>query len=65
MQTVTITGTNFNTTPANNVVYFGATKATVSASTASSLTVTVPTGATYAPITVLNTGTSLAAYSFD
>ena len=61
--TVTITGTNFNTTPANNVVYFGATKATVSASTASSLTVTVPTGATYAPITVLNTGTSLAAYS--
>ncbi len=27
---VTITGTNFNTTAANNIVYFGATKATVS-----------------------------------
>lgn len=60
---VTITGTNFNTTPANNIVFFGATKATVSASSSTSLTVTVPSGASYAPITVLNTGTELAAYS--
>ena len=44
-------------------MFFGATQATVNASTASSLTVTVPTGATYAPITVLNTTTTLAAYS--
>ena len=50
--TVTITGTNFDATPANNTVFFGATKATVSASTATQLTVTVPTGATLAPITV-------------
>ncbi len=49
---VTITGTNFNTTLANNIVYFGATKATVTAATATQLTVTVPTGATYQPITV-------------
>jgi hypothetical protein len=62
---VTITGTNFNAIPANNIVFFGATKATVSAATATSLTVTVPSGATYAPITVLNTGTSLAAYSIQ
>jgi hypothetical protein len=62
---VTITGTNFNTTASNNIVFFGATKATVSAATATSLTVTVPSGATYAPITVLNTGTSLAAYSLQ
>lgn len=62
---VTITGTNFNTTPANNIVFFGATKATVSAATATQLTVTVPTGATYGPITELNTGTSLAAYSMS
>jgi ribosomal protein L27 len=62
--TVTIIGTDFNATPANNIVFFGATKATVSAATTTSLTVTVPTGATYAPITVLNTGTNLAAYSF-
>ncbi|TAE90440.1 MAG: hypothetical protein EAY81_00780, partial [Bacteroidetes bacterium] len=60
---VTITGTNFNTTPANNIVFFGATRATVTAATATNLTVTVPSGATYAPITVLNTSTSLAAFS--
>jgi len=60
---VTITGTGFNTTPANNIVFFGATRATVTAATATSLTVTVPTGATFGAITVLNTGTSLAAYS--
>ena len=60
---VTLTGTNFNTTPANNIVFFGATRAPVTASTATSATLTVPAGATYAPITLLNTGTSLAAYS--
>ncbi len=60
---VTITGTNFNTTTTNNVVFFGATKATVTAATATSLTVTVPIGATYAPITVLNTGLGLIAQS--
>ena len=27
--TVTVTGTNFNSTPANNIVFFGATKAIV------------------------------------
>jgi len=60
---VTITGTFFNTTTTNNIVFFGPVKATVTAATATSLTVTVPTGASYAPITVLNTGTTLAAYS--
>ncbi len=60
---VTLTGTNFSSTPTNNIVYFGATKATVTAATATQLTVTVPTGATYAPITVLNTLTGLLAYS--
>jgi 6-phosphogluconolactonase (cycloisomerase 2 family) len=61
--TVTLTGTGFNTTPANNIVFFGATRATVTVATATSLIVTVPTGATFGAITVLNTGTSLAAYS--
>jgi gliding motility-associated-like protein len=61
--TVTITGTGFNTTPANNIVFFGATRATVTAAIATSLTVTVPIGATFGAITVLNTGISLAAYS--
>ncbi|MFN6087153.1 MAG: IPT/TIG domain-containing protein, partial [Cyclobacteriaceae bacterium] len=61
--TVTITGTGFNTTPANNIVIFGATPATVTAATSTQLTVTVPVGATYAPITVLNATTGLLAYS--
>jgi len=50
--TVTITGNNFNTNPANNIVYFGAVRANVSAATTTTLTVTVPAGATYQPITV-------------
>jgi len=61
--TVTITGTYFSTTPANNIVYFGATRATVSAATSTSLTVTVPSGAIYAPISVLNTDNSLSCLS--
>jgi hypothetical protein len=49
---VTITGTNFSTTPANNIVFFGAVKGNVTAATATSLTVTLPSGSTYKPITV-------------
>ncbi|MES2703127.1 MAG: FG-GAP-like repeat-containing protein [Bacteroidota bacterium] len=60
---VTITGTGFNTTAANNVVYFGATKATVSSASATSLGVTVPDGATHQPVSVLNTVSSLGAYA--
>ncbi len=58
---VTIVGTNFDTTPANNIVFIGATQAIVTAGTTTSLTVTVPVGATYQPITVLSNG--LLAYS--
>ena len=54
--TVTITGTNFSTIASNNIVWFGATKAPVSAATATQLTVTVPTGATYQPISVTISG---------
>lgn len=62
---VTITGTNFNTTPVNNLVFFGAAQAYVNAATANTLTVTLPQGATYAPLTVLNLGSNLSATSFD
>lgn len=61
--TVTINGTNFNTTPSNNIVRFGSVRANVLNVTASSLTVTVPAGATYTPITVTDTTTGLTAYS--
>ncbi len=60
---ITIAGIGFNTTAGNNIVFFGATKAVVTAATATSITATVPVGATYAPITILNTGSNLAAYS--
>jgi len=62
--TVTISGTGFDITlPANNAVYFGAAKAVVTAATATSITVTVPAGATYGPVNVSNTITRLTAYS--
>jgi len=59
--TVTITGTNFSPTPTNNIVWFGAVKATVTSATSTSLNVTIPTGVTYQPITVTVNG--LTAYS--
>ncbi|PQJ09142.1 hypothetical protein CJD36_020325 [Flavipsychrobacter stenotrophus] len=62
--TVVINGTDFDATPANNIVYFGATRAIVNAgaSTTLSLTVTVPAGATYAPVTITTSG-NYTAYS--
>ena len=50
--TVTITGTNFDTTPANNTVFFDPIEATVTSASALSLDVTVPDGAGYGPISV-------------
>lgn len=58
---VNIIGTNFSTTLSNNIVYFGATKATVTAATATQLNVIVPIGATYKSISVSVGG--LIAYS--
>jgi hypothetical protein len=58
---VTLTGTNFNSTPINNIVWFGAVQATVTAATSTSLSVTVPMGATYQPISVTISGNT--AYS--
>ncbi|MCX6290696.1 MAG: FG-GAP-like repeat-containing protein, partial [Bacteroidetes bacterium] len=60
---VTITGTGFNVTPSNNIVFFGATRATVSAASTTSLTVIVPSSASFLYITVTNLSTNLTAYS--
>lgn len=58
----TITGTGFNTTAANNIVYFGATKATViSVTGTTSMVVKVPQAASFSPVTVTNN--TLTAYS--
>ncbi len=58
---VAIAGTNFNLSVASDIVYFGAVRATVLTATATNLTVSVPVGATYAPITVTENG--LVAYA--
>ncbi len=60
---VNITGTNFDATAVNNVVYFGSVRATVTASTTTSLTVTVPKSSTYSQITVISN--SLIVKSID
>lgn len=49
---VTITGTNFNTTSSNNVVFFGGVQGAVTSASTSQLLVTVPVGASFAPISV-------------
>jgi len=64
--TVSIIGTNFSTTPANNTLQFNGTTAVVTASTATSITTSVPTGATTGPITVTvagNTATSSSNFT--
>jgi YD repeat-containing protein len=59
--TVTIYGTAFSTTPANNTVTFNGTAATVSASTATKITTTVPSGATTGVIQVTVSGNSVSS----
>jgi hypothetical protein len=58
---VKIYGTNFSTTVSSNIVYFGAVQAAVLSASPTNLAVTVPVGATYAPVTVTVNG--LTAYS--
>ena len=61
---VAITGTNFSTTASNNIVYFGATKATVTNSTATEISVTVPGGATYDPVSVTTSRLTVQSSGF-
>jgi uncharacterized protein YjdB len=60
---VSISGTNFSTVPGKNVVYFGSTRAIVSSSSGTALSVTVPVGATHKTVYVDNTECGLSAFS--
>ncbi len=63
--TVTITGTNFDPVAANNVVKFNGATAVVAASTTTSITTTVPAGATTGKITVtIGNDTATSATDF-
>lgn len=63
--TLTIYGSGFSTTPGNNQVYVNGVAATVTSSTANSITVTVPTGATTGTVKVTNSnGTVTSAHNF-
>ena len=59
--TVNISGSNFDPIASNNIVYFGAVKANIISAGSNSISVTVPFGTTYEPITVTTNG--LTAYS--
>jgi len=61
--TITISGSGFNTTAANNIIYFGPVKTTAVTATSAAITVKVPAGAAYQPISVLNMPTHLSATS--
>ncbi|MCR8561679.1 VCBS repeat-containing protein [Mucilaginibacter sp. BJC16-A38] len=52
---VSLYGSGFSASISGNTVYFGAAKAPVTSASTSALTVSVPPGATYQPITVINT----------
>lgn len=60
---ITITGTGFGTTTSANTVCFNGINGTVTNASATQLTVTVPIGAKFGPITVLNNTTKRIAKS--
>ena len=61
---VTITGTNFDPTAANNIVNFNGTAAVVTSATVTQLVVTVPTGGTSGNVTVTTPGGTSNAFGF-
>jgi hypothetical protein len=58
---VNIIGTNFSSIAASNIVFFGAVQASVVTASTTNLLVTVPVGATFAPITVTVNGLTACA----
>jgi YD repeat-containing protein len=61
--TVTISGTAFSPTPSQNTVQFNGTTASIVSASATSLVVTVPTGATTGPISVSTSAGSVSSSS--
>jgi hypothetical protein len=61
--TITITGTNFDVGPVNNVVTFNGTAAVVTSSTPTQIVTTVPITATSGPINVIVDGVSRATFA--
>ncbi len=62
-ETVTITGSGFSTNPADLKVFFGAAEATINSATDNIIEVSVPAGATYDEIMVVNTTSGLSGVS--
>ena len=60
---ITLSGTGFNPTLSQNTVWIGASKATISAATTTSITARVPVGATTDYIRILNSVTQQGAQS--
>lgn len=60
--TVLISGSDFDPTPANNTVFFGAVRAAVTEGSPTQLTTAVPAGASFAPVSV-TTLAGLSAFS--
>ncbi len=58
--TITINGGDFDATPANNAVYFGSIAGLITSASTTQLSVTVPVGATYGPITIVNKTSGLS-----
>ena len=60
---VTISGNNFGSGATGNIIYFGDTRAKVTSANATQLVCTVPIGANFRPISILNTTTHLSGTS--
>jgi hypothetical protein len=61
--TVTLSGTGFNGTPAQNSVFFGGVPATIQSASAGTIVCTIPAGAVYGKISVLRRTDGLNATS--
>ncbi|QOI97355.1 MAG: VCBS repeat-containing protein [Flammeovirgaceae bacterium] len=60
---ITINGSNFDPTLTNNTVFFGGMEGSVTSASPTTLTVTVPSGAHYGPIRVVNKTTGRSGIS--